>query len=191
MQIDSVSNKVTTECGHSFHCSCLMHNVLVNGFRCPYCRSAMAQRTPATGHLSDRLASITLPVALPNAPAFEPVSPTGPPPDFTAPLPNGMGPGLAAEEALDASIRESLLALADLFAPEPPPQRIRVKRATLDGKSVWMTDDNTVYNPDTREEIGKWDSESESLQQYDDSLDLWLTVWTRNSGEPMPMEQIL
>ena len=180
-EIDSVSNKVTTECGHSFHCSCLMHNVLVNGFRCPYCRSAMAQRTPATGH---RPNPITLPVALPNPPAFEPVSPTGPPPQ---------GPGFAATEALDdASIRESLLALADLFAPEPPPQRIRVRRATLDGKSVLMTiDDNIVYNPDTREEIGKWDRESESLQQYDDDLDTWVTVWNPNWGVPMPMEYII
>ena len=176
-EIDSVSNKVTTECGHSFHCSCLMHNVLVNGFRCPYCRTVMAQRTPASGHLSDRPNPITLPVALPNPPAFEPVSPTGPPP----------------EEALDdASIRESLLALADLFAPEPPPQRIRVRRATLDGKSVLMTiDDNIVYNPDTREEIGKWDRESESLQQYDDDLDTWVTVWNPNWGVPMPMEYII
>ncbi len=45
--IESVSNTVTTECGHSFHCACLMQNVLINGFSCPCCRATMAQRTPA------------------------------------------------------------------------------------------------------------------------------------------------
>ena len=36
-------NKVTTECGHCFHTSCLMKNVAHNGFGCPYCRNAMAE----------------------------------------------------------------------------------------------------------------------------------------------------
>ena len=35
-------NRVVTECGHAFHCSCLMQNVAHNGFACPYCRFAMA-----------------------------------------------------------------------------------------------------------------------------------------------------
>jgi len=39
---DTTVNKVVTECGHSFHCSCLMKNVAVNGFGCPYCRDVMA-----------------------------------------------------------------------------------------------------------------------------------------------------
>jgi len=40
-----VANKniVITECGHTFHCSCLMKNVAHNGFGCPYCRTAMAE----------------------------------------------------------------------------------------------------------------------------------------------------
>jgi len=41
--IEGPNNQVTTECGHSFHCSCLMQNVAHNGFDCPYCRTAMAQ----------------------------------------------------------------------------------------------------------------------------------------------------
>ena len=41
-EIDSQINKVTTECGHTFHCSCLMKNVAHNGFGCPYCRNIMA-----------------------------------------------------------------------------------------------------------------------------------------------------
>jgi hypothetical protein len=36
--INGDNNKVITECGHSFHCICLMQNVSVNGFACPCCR---------------------------------------------------------------------------------------------------------------------------------------------------------
>lgn len=38
----SGKNCVVTECGHSFHTSCLMTNVAHNGFGCPYCRTEMA-----------------------------------------------------------------------------------------------------------------------------------------------------
>jgi hypothetical protein len=41
--IDQISNKVITECGHTFHCSCLMKNAVHNGFGCPYCRTTMAE----------------------------------------------------------------------------------------------------------------------------------------------------
>ena len=37
-----VSNRVTTECGHTFHCNCLMQSCATMGFGCPYCRTAMA-----------------------------------------------------------------------------------------------------------------------------------------------------
>ena len=36
-------NKTTTECGHIFHCSCLMKNTTHNGYGCPYCRTVMAE----------------------------------------------------------------------------------------------------------------------------------------------------
>ena len=36
-------NLVVTECGHTFHCSCLMRNTAINGFGCPYCRNTMAE----------------------------------------------------------------------------------------------------------------------------------------------------
>ena len=42
-QIEGEKNKVTTECGHCFHTSCLMKNVAHNGFGCPYCRDVMAE----------------------------------------------------------------------------------------------------------------------------------------------------
>jgi hypothetical protein len=41
--IETTKNIVVTECGHTFHCSCLMANVAHNGFSCPYCRTAMAE----------------------------------------------------------------------------------------------------------------------------------------------------
>jgi hypothetical protein len=41
--IDVLKNCVTTECGHKFHCNCLMKNSAQNGFSCPMCRSVMAE----------------------------------------------------------------------------------------------------------------------------------------------------
>jgi hypothetical protein len=41
--IDGNKNSVVTECGHKFHCSCLMKNSCHNGFDCPLCRSAMVE----------------------------------------------------------------------------------------------------------------------------------------------------
>ena len=40
--IEGFTNRVVTECGHAFHCSCLMQNASHNGFGCPYCRTKMA-----------------------------------------------------------------------------------------------------------------------------------------------------
>ena len=40
--IDVTKNSVVTDCGHAFHCSCLMQNAAHNGFGCPYCRTTMA-----------------------------------------------------------------------------------------------------------------------------------------------------
>lgn len=42
-KIEGDNNKLTTECGHIFHTSCLMTNVSKNGFDCPYCRSIMVE----------------------------------------------------------------------------------------------------------------------------------------------------
>jgi hypothetical protein len=42
-EIDVLKNCVTTECGHQFHCNCLMRNSATNGFSCPMCRSIMAE----------------------------------------------------------------------------------------------------------------------------------------------------
>ena len=41
--IDETKNCVVTECGHKFHCSCLMKNASFNGFNCPFCRTVMAE----------------------------------------------------------------------------------------------------------------------------------------------------
>ena len=44
--IDLKKNCITTECGHIFHCSCLMKNAATNGFSCPMCRTVMAEELP-------------------------------------------------------------------------------------------------------------------------------------------------
>lgn len=41
--IDLKKNCITTECGHTFHCKCLLQNAATNGFSCPMCRSTMAE----------------------------------------------------------------------------------------------------------------------------------------------------
>ena len=40
--VDVRKNCITTECGHTFHCKCLLQNAATNGFACPMCRSTMA-----------------------------------------------------------------------------------------------------------------------------------------------------
>ena len=47
-EIEAEKNKVTTECGHCFHTSCLMKNVAHNGYGCPYCRTVMAEKPAAS-----------------------------------------------------------------------------------------------------------------------------------------------
>jgi hypothetical protein len=42
-EISDISNRVITECNHTFHTSCLMKNIAANGFACPCCRSEMAE----------------------------------------------------------------------------------------------------------------------------------------------------
>ena len=37
------TNRVTTECGHTFHTSCLMSSVAHGKYRCPCCRTEMAE----------------------------------------------------------------------------------------------------------------------------------------------------
>ena len=37
-------NKVVTECGHTFHCSCFVQNIFVTDcFMCPYCRNDLIE----------------------------------------------------------------------------------------------------------------------------------------------------
>lgn len=36
-------NSMTTECGHTFHTSCMMKHASLNGFNCPYCRGIMVE----------------------------------------------------------------------------------------------------------------------------------------------------
>ena len=41
--INKNKNKVITNCGHTFHCICLIKNVSINGFACPYCRTNISE----------------------------------------------------------------------------------------------------------------------------------------------------
>ena len=41
-EIVGLKNRVTTECGHTFHCRCLLTNIAHNGFGCPFCRAELA-----------------------------------------------------------------------------------------------------------------------------------------------------
>jgi hypothetical protein len=51
--VEEFCNKVITECGHLFHCSCLMKNVNHNGFKCPCCRTKMADESDETDESDD------------------------------------------------------------------------------------------------------------------------------------------
>ena len=51
--IDGNKNSVVTECGHKFHCSCLMKNSCHNGFDCPMCRSAMVEEMEQDDDVED------------------------------------------------------------------------------------------------------------------------------------------
>jgi hypothetical protein len=44
-EINETKNKTITECGHKFHTSCLMKNISLNGFGCPYCREKLFKPT--------------------------------------------------------------------------------------------------------------------------------------------------
>lgn len=41
-EIVGIKNRVTTDCGHTFHCRCLFNNAAHNGFGCPFCRAELA-----------------------------------------------------------------------------------------------------------------------------------------------------
>ena len=41
-EIVGLKNRVTTDCGHTFHCRCLLTNIAHNGLGCPFCRAELA-----------------------------------------------------------------------------------------------------------------------------------------------------
>ena len=48
--ISKCTNHTMTECGHSFHTTCIMKNVSKNGFQCPYCRTCMFAQNNIQSH---------------------------------------------------------------------------------------------------------------------------------------------
>ena len=118
--IEGVSNIVTTECGHSFHCSCLMQHALVNGFSCPCCRYTMAQRTPAANPIAPDL-------------FYGWISGFGHEEDFNA-LVRANGIAIAQMRADRDDIR--------LAVPAAVSESVRDRRATIGGNAVLMSDGN-------------------------------------------------
>lgn len=51
--VKSDKNCVTTECGHSFHTSCLLKHTAFNGYHCPCCRTRLADEPPTKYEDSD------------------------------------------------------------------------------------------------------------------------------------------
>lgn len=47
VEISPPVNCLVTECGHTFHTSCFLNNVLHNGFGCPYCRRMLVDEEQA------------------------------------------------------------------------------------------------------------------------------------------------
>lgn len=43
-EIKGPKNRIVTECGHTFHSRCLLLNISINGFACPYCRYQMVKQ---------------------------------------------------------------------------------------------------------------------------------------------------
>jgi hypothetical protein len=46
-------NKVVTDCGHTFHASCLMQHISYNGYGCPCCRTMMVSENNTTTFNTD------------------------------------------------------------------------------------------------------------------------------------------
>jgi hypothetical protein len=48
------------------------------------------------------------------------------------------------------------------------PKKVTVKRITIDGKQYLKTADNVLYNPETREEMGIYDAETNTIKELPD-----------------------
>lgn len=51
-EVSSLLNKIVTECGHIFHTACLLKNVSINGFNCPYCRNELVKKPKSVVSIS-------------------------------------------------------------------------------------------------------------------------------------------
>lgn len=54
---------------------------------------------------------------------------------------------------------------------EDKPNRIIVKRIELNGEKYLKTADNTLYNPETKEAVGIWDSETNTIKEMPEEED--------------------
>ena len=77
--INASTNSVVTNCGHSFHCLCIMNNIAHNGrngLRCPYCREPLNDVVPAPPASALTIAAPQLNIQF----NLDPITPTTPPP---------------------------------------------------------------------------------------------------------------
>lgn len=75
--INASTNSVVTNCGHSFHCLCIMNNIAHNGrngLRCPYCREPLNDVAPAPPALTIAAPQLNIQFNL------APITPTTQPP---------------------------------------------------------------------------------------------------------------
>ena len=56
MDFVSYTNIISTECGHKFHCACLLKHTSINGYGCPCCRTQMVE----TDHPNRSIPDLTL-----------------------------------------------------------------------------------------------------------------------------------
>jgi hypothetical protein len=52
--------------------------------------------------------------------------------------------------------------------PAAAPKKVTVKRITIDGKQYLKTADNLLYDPETKEEMGIYDPETNTIKELPD-----------------------
>ena len=56
-------------------------------------------------------------------------------------------------------------------AVSPAPEKIKVKPFEIDGKQYLKTENNVLYNPKTKEEIGTWDPKTKTIKELPEDED--------------------
>jgi hypothetical protein len=54
---------------------------------------------------------------------------------------------------------------------EPPPKKVSVGKIQIKGKLYYKSNDNILYDPDTKEEVGLWNPETKTIEELPDEED--------------------